>query len=90
MTDRTAPIIAAVCDLNGILRGKRMAAQALGKLEAQWMRLPLSSVGVDIWGTDATGSRSRSSRAGFQWFPLDGLKIFPSKEKGADPISEAP
>lgn len=53
---RAAYVIAAVCDLNGILRGKRMAAEALGKLETQGMRMPLSSVGVDIWGTDATGS----------------------------------
>jgi glutamine synthetase len=43
---------AAVCDLNGILRGKRVPiAQAAKVLEGQ-MRMPYSIAFLDIWGED--------------------------------------
>jgi glutamine synthetase len=43
---------AAVCDLNGILRGKRVpVAQAKKVLEGQ-MRMPYSIAFLDIWGED--------------------------------------
>ena len=43
---------AAVCDLNGILRGKRVpVAQARKVLEGQ-MRMPYSIAFLDIWGED--------------------------------------
>lgn len=45
-------IRAAVCDLNGLLRGKRIpASQARKALEGS-LRMPLSIVGLDIWGGD--------------------------------------
>ena len=48
---------AAVCDLNGILRGKRIPASQLDKALKGSMRMPLSVVGVDIWGEDVLDSR---------------------------------
>jgi glutamine synthetase len=47
---------AAVCDLNGILRGKRVpVAQARKVLEGQ-MRMPYSIACLDIWGEDVAGN----------------------------------
>lgn len=47
---------AAVCDLNGILRGKRVpVAQARKVLEGQ-MRMPYSITCLDIWGEDVAGN----------------------------------
>ena len=46
----------AVCDLNGSLRGKGIpVGQAKKALQGE-MRIPLSAVGVDIWGEDIVGS----------------------------------
>ncbi|MEM8729113.1 MAG: glutamine synthetase family protein [Pseudomonadota bacterium] len=45
----------AACDLNGRLRGKRVPARALGKLEGG-VRMPLSALNVDIWGYDIENS----------------------------------
>ena len=47
---------AAVCDLNGVLRGKRIPASQLEKALNGSMRMPLSIVGVDIWGEDVIDS----------------------------------
>lgn len=49
-------ILAAVCDLNGTLRGKRLPADQAAKVINGDVRLPLSGVGVDIWGEDIEGS----------------------------------
>ena len=47
---------AAVCDLNGILRGKRVpVAQAQKVLEGA-MRMPYSITCLDIWGEDVKGN----------------------------------
>jgi len=47
---------AAVCDLNGAMRGKRIpVTQAKKALEGS-LRMPLSITGVDIWGEDILGS----------------------------------
>jgi glutamine synthetase len=47
---------AAVCDLNGILRGKRVpVAQARKVLEGA-TRMPYSIVCLDIWGEDVAGN----------------------------------
>ena len=43
---------AAVCDLNGLMRGKRMPVDQARKLLDGKMRLPLSAVCPDIWGRD--------------------------------------
>lgn len=45
-----------VCDLNGVLRGKRMPPGETGKLEAGGLKLPLTTLFVDIWGRDVIGS----------------------------------
>jgi glutamine synthetase len=47
---------AAVCDLNGILRGKRIPIDQVTKVLDGSIRMPLSIVGVDIWGEDIVGN----------------------------------
>ena len=47
---------AAVCDLNGVMRGKRIPVEQAQKVLDGGMRMPLSVVGVDIWGEDITNS----------------------------------
>lgn len=42
----------AAYDLNGILRGKRIPLNQVDKALAGGVRLPLSILGVDIWGQD--------------------------------------
>ena len=41
---------AAVCDLNGVMRGKRIPLEQAEKVLKGALRMPLSVVGVDIWG----------------------------------------
>lgn len=58
---RTTPheprfVFAAHCDLNGIFRGKRVRAEGAQKLLTAGIRMPMSSIGVDIWGTDVLGN----------------------------------
>lgn len=45
-------IRAAVVDLNGVWRGKRLPASQADKLLSEGARMPLSISAVDIWGTD--------------------------------------
>lgn len=52
----TANIQAAICDLNGVLRGKRIPVQQVDKILDGSMRMPQSIVGVDIWGEDIVGN----------------------------------
>lgn len=47
---------AAVCDLNGVMRGKRIPIEQAKKVLGGGMRMPLSVVGVDIWGEDIINS----------------------------------
>ncbi|MFP4239574.1 MAG: glutamine synthetase family protein [Rhodosalinus sp.] len=47
---------AAACDLNGQMRGKRMPAAAAAKLATAGVRMPLSVLNVDVWGSDIAGS----------------------------------
>ncbi|WP_172331444.1 glutamine synthetase family protein [Mangrovicoccus sp. HB161399] len=49
-------LLAAQCDLNGVFRGKRLPGTQSAKLLSEGMRMPMSSIGVDIWGTDVAGS----------------------------------
>ncbi|WP_424931303.1 glutamine synthetase family protein [Amaricoccus macauensis] len=43
---------AAVCDLNGVLRGKRVPVAQAAKILAGELRMPLSVTCPDIWGAD--------------------------------------
>ena len=47
---------AAVCDLNGILRGKRVPVAQAGKVLEGAMRMPYSITCLDIWGEDVKGN----------------------------------
>ena len=51
-----AYVLAATCDLNGCFRGKRVEAASLEKILKAGIRMPMSSIGVDIWGTDVFGN----------------------------------
>ncbi|RUW19132.1 MULTISPECIES: glutamine synthetase family protein [unclassified Mesorhizobium] len=57
--DRNGPvesIQAVICDLNGIMRGKRLPVEQAPRILGGGIRMPLSIVGVDIWGEDIIGS----------------------------------
>lgn len=45
-------ITVALCDLNGVLRGKRVPRTQAAKALKGGMRMPLSACAVDIWGRD--------------------------------------
>lgn len=49
-------VFACICDLNGSLRGKRLAVDQADKILDGSVRLPLSLAGVDIWGEDVENS----------------------------------
>lgn len=46
----------AVADLNGAFRGKRAPVCQLEKALAGGIRMPLSTLGVDVWGADVPGN----------------------------------
>jgi len=46
----------AVADLNGIARGKRIPARHASKAFDGGMRMPFSTLNVDVWGADIDGS----------------------------------
>ena len=45
-------IFACICDLNGIMRGKRVPVDQLDKITSGALRMPLSLLSMDIWGED--------------------------------------
>ncbi len=47
---------AALFDLNGVMRGKRIPATDIEKVLSGGVRMPLSVTGVDIWGQDIANS----------------------------------
>ncbi|TGQ53318.1 glutamine synthetase [Mesorhizobium sp. M1C.F.Ca.ET.193.01.1.1] len=47
---------AAVCDLNGIMRGKRIPVEQARKALEGKLRMPYSLIGLDIWGEDIEGN----------------------------------
>jgi len=46
----------AVVDLNGIMRGKRIPIDQARRIADNGIRMPLSIVGVDVWGEDIVGN----------------------------------
>jgi glutamine synthetase len=46
----------AACDLNGLMRGKRVPGSYASKLDQGAVRLPLSALNLDIFGADIEGS----------------------------------
>ncbi|MEE2774473.1 MAG: glutamine synthetase family protein [Pseudomonadota bacterium] len=46
----------AVCDLNGIWRGKRLPVRKLSTVLDQGTRIPLSTSCIDVWGCDLVDS----------------------------------
>ncbi|MCP1169667.1 glutamine synthetase family protein [Limimaricola litoreus] len=73
-------IFGCVCDLNGVLRGKRMPADQLDKVMAGSVRMPLSIVGLDIWGEDIEGGAMV-----FETGDADGICV--PTGRGAMPMS---
>ena len=49
-------IMVALCDLNGVLRGKRIPRTQIDKILNGGMRMPLSACAVDVWGRDVEES----------------------------------
>jgi len=47
---------AAVCDLNGVVRGKRLPRSRVDKVFQDGLRMPRSAFGVDVWGCDVADS----------------------------------
>ena len=45
----------AICDLNGLMRGKLIPREQAEKLSSG-VRMPLSAFGIDIWGEDVIGA----------------------------------
>jgi glutamine synthetase len=66
---------AAICDMNGIFRGKRVPADRMPKLLKDGIRMPMSSIGVDIWGTDCAGTQLTMERG-----DLDGVCTWTGRE----------
>lgn len=58
LADRPAieTIFACICDLNGVMRGKRVPVDQLDKITSGALRMPLSLLGMDIWGEDIEGN----------------------------------
>lgn len=48
--------LAAICDLNGILRGKRVPSSQASKIFKGGVRMPLSICYLDIWGEEISNS----------------------------------
>lgn len=53
---KTKFVYIASGDINGVMRGKRIPYAQLKKAENDGIRLPLSILGVDIWGADVIES----------------------------------
>lgn len=68
-------IFACVCDLNGTLRGKRVPVDHADNVVEGGMRMPLSVVGVDIWGEDIENSELL-----FETGDSDGLCDFTGRD----------
>lgn len=49
-------VYVAAGDINGVLRGKRIPHSQISKATEEGIRLPLSILGVDIWGADVIES----------------------------------
>jgi glutamine synthetase len=49
-------VMVAICDLNGGTRGNRLPVSQAGKAFRGGLRMPLSALGVDIWGADVLGN----------------------------------
>lgn len=58
MIDESAPnsLRVTCADLNGQMRGKRLAGDQLAKIEFTGLRMPLSALNLDLWGDDIVGS----------------------------------
>jgi glutamine synthetase len=69
----------AACDVNGRMRGKRLPASFADKLEGGTVRMPLSSLNLDIFGADIEGSPLV-----FDSGDIDG-RLFPT-DRGAVPL----
>ena len=96
---------AAVCDLNGILRGKRVPVVQMPKVLEGAMRMPYSITCLDIWGEDVKGNPlvfqqgdidGRCEPTGRGFLPVnwlgspDGAPAALDAERGRDALSRRP
>ena len=88
-------VIAAICDLNGIWRGKRIPGTQVEKVLKSGIRLPISASCVDVWGRglekspflfksgDSDGDALSTGLGLIPDYPNDGdsafLPLFPTK-----------
>lgn len=73
-------IFVAVCDINGVFRGKRVPSSQIEKVLSGGVRMPLSAATLDIWGRDIEGSALV-----FETGDADGVAEL--TERGLIPIS---
>jgi glutamine synthetase len=66
--EESGHVYAAITDMNGIFRGKRVSLDKLDKLKKDGIRMPMSAIGVDVWGTDVAGTKLTMERG-----DLDGI-----------------
>jgi len=71
-------IRAAVSDLNGQARGKRMPARFGEKLLSDGSRMPMSVLNVDIWGDDIHRRRRRRAQTHGTGLCADALARHPN------------
>lgn len=73
-------VIAAIADINGVWRGKRLPTGLIDKAMQGGLRMPLSTLVVDIWGRDVLASGQV-----FETGDSDGI-VAPT-ERGLLPVS---
>lgn len=76
-SNSTESLYVTVCDLNGVLRAKRIPASNITKVQKGEIRMPLSAVSVDVWGADI-----ESDGGVFDTGDLDGI----CKPTGREPL----
>lgn len=77
--ERPGALRVVACDLNGIFRGKRVPLAAMDEALAGRVKLPVSTLFVDVWGNDALASGMV-----FETGDRDGLLV--PTERGLLPV----
>ncbi len=73
-------VTAAVADINGALRGKRLPRSQVEKAMKGGLRMPFSTLGVDVWGCDVLGNAQVFETG-------DGDGVLQPTERGMLPVT---